>query len=273
MHADAPGMSQPAPQPFVDPSGAPAPQQPLAPAPAFAPALAAPPAPAVVPMPPSSPAQALDMGVPLQHSFAAPAAPVEPAPAAPPVAPAAAPESAFAHPAAPAAPPEPAFVHPAAPPAELPADAWPASPAVPTAAAMPAPVTASPAGFEPAAIPEAEPAAPADASTAWWAIGNALLLAVAALAWQLISFYAREQLPAVESSGAPLTRFDQIVGSLPLAGSSVGMVPGVVLALGALGLVAYGSRQGYRDPLLQGVVAGLALLSLALVALLPVIAG
>ncbi len=114
---------------------------------------------------------------------------------------------------------------------------------------------------------------PADAASVWWAPGNALVLAVAALAWQFVSYYARVQLPIVESSGAPLTNFDSVVSNLPLAGSSLGPIVGLLLAAGALAIVLVGTRKGLREPALQGGIGALSLVSMLLVAVLPKIAG
>lgn len=114
--------------------------------------------------------------------------------------------------------------------------------------------------------------APTPASVAWTP-GIGLLLAVSAISWQFVAFYAREQLPVLESSGAPLTRFDQIVGSLPLAGSSIGAFIGIGLAAAALVVVLLGARRGLREPGLQGLVGALALVGVALTVGLPRIAG
>lgn len=138
-------------------------------------------------------------------------------------------------------------------------------------AAAPAADPVAPAAAEPAA---AEPAADADPTGAWWAPGNALVLAIAGLAWQLLSYYAREQLPALEASGATLTNFDNVVSNLPLAGSMpLGPIVGVLLAGGALALTLAGSRKGLKEPVLQGAVAAIALVSLLLVVALPKLVG
>ncbi len=140
----------------------------------------------------------------------------------------------------------------------------------PAMAAQPQP------GMEPVSEPMvesvAEPATAGDAELPIWAHpGNALILAIAALAWQFLSYYAREQLPSLEQSGAVLSNFDTFVGSLPLAGSSIGAIVGVLLAAGALGSLFAGHRAGLREPVLQGVVATVSVISIALVALLPML--
>jgi len=107
----------------------------------------------------------------------------------------------------------------------------------------------------------------------WWSPGVALVLGFAALAWQLVSFYAREQLPVVETSGTQLTNFDRVVGAVPLAGSSLGPALGVLLAAGAIGIVLYGSRRGLREPALQIGISVVAALSLLVVIVLPKVLG
>lgn len=125
--------------------------------------------------------------------------------------------------------------------------------------------------------PEPAPAAShvqvVDVNRQWWSPANALVLAVAALTWQFISFYAREQLPGVKASGAELRGFDRLVETLPLAGTSAGRVVGVVLAAVALAVVLHGIRRGLREPVIQGIVAVVAVLSLALIAVLPALVG
>ncbi|MCW2922302.1 MAG: hypothetical protein JWL76_2176 [Thermoleophilia bacterium] len=112
-----------------------------------------------------------------------------------------------------------------------------------------------------------------DPTGQWWAPGIALVLAVAALAWQLVAFYARVQLPEVRASQTPLTNFDNVVSSLPLASSSLGQIVGVLLAAGALGIVLYGSRRGLREPQLQVAIGAIAAISLLAMVALPVLRG
>jgi hypothetical protein len=106
----------------------------------------------------------------------------------------------------------------------------------------------------------------------WWSPGTALVLSMAAVSWQLVSYYARVQLPLVEASGGQLTYFDLGVRSLPLAGSSFGVVPGLMLAAAAVGILVYGARRGLRDPVLQLIVGMLAAVAIMLASLLPMIA-
>lgn len=107
----------------------------------------------------------------------------------------------------------------------------------------------------------------------WWSPANALVLAVAALTWQFISFYGREQLPGVKVSGAELRGFDSLVDMLPLATASAGRFVGVALAAAALSVVLYGTRRGLREPVLQGIVGGVAGLSLLMLVALPALVG
>jgi hypothetical protein len=120
---------------------------------------------------------------------------------------------------------------------------------------------------------DAEAAAEPGELPAWASLGTALVLAMAALAWQFVSYYASEQLPVVQASGAVLTYFDQIVAALPLASSSFGMVFGSLLGCIALGMVLLGARRGVREPVLQLAVGGIAGSAIAATVLLPMVAG
>lgn len=187
----------------------------------------------------------------------------------------------------PAAPPIPAMPVPFAAPAPAIVDpaafAMPNAPATPTAAldasvplthAMPSVdhQLAQPIAM-PVAPPTEAPAADGGASDRWIQPDVALVLAVAAVAWQFVAFHAREQLPALQSSGAVLDNFDRILGSMPLVGSTAGIVVGVALALGSLGLLLAAGKQGRGERGIQAVVAGVAVVSLLLVVALPALAG
>ncbi len=174
---------------------------------------------------------------------------------------------------------------------------WPAAPATPddathvdhpTSLAMPtfaASMQASPQSIGGGVAQPADPADPTlltadvtpsdlvDPTGQWWSPGIALVLACAALAWQLVSFYARVQLPLVEQSQAALTNFDRVVGGLPLADSAIGQVLGVVLAAAALAIVLVGVRRGLREPALQVTIGSIAGFSVLAMVLLPSVAG
>jgi hypothetical protein len=99
---------------------------------------------------------------------------------------------------------------------------------------------------------------------AWWSVGSSLVVAMAAIAWQLVATYARERLPARMTSGQPVDNFDTIVNKLPLAGGAGGQVIGLLLVIGAGFLLYSGWKRGVRDRQLQasiGVVAALALIA------------
>jgi hypothetical protein len=105
----------------------------------------------------------------------------------------------------------------------------------------------------------------------WASPGWALVLAMFALTWQLVSYYAREILPSVKASGTLLSNFDEIVGNAPLLGSSIGGFVGMVLGVGALALMLLGVRSGLREPVLQGAIGLLAGIALAATVLLPML--
>jgi hypothetical protein len=206
---------------------------------------------------------------------APPAPPAPPAPAVP-----ASVQHAAAAPSA--APPQPYPVQPypvqvdapaPMPPGMMPTEAIAAldvtAPlAAPPGLAAPA-VAAAPA---PASSPDA--AAPAvDPNTAWWAPAHALVLAMAALTWQFIAYYASEQLPVLQTSGAPLTKLDEIVGNVPLIGTAAGPFFGMALAAGALAMLLVGTRKGVRAPGLQLAVGAIAAMSILLVVALPRLVG
>lgn len=125
---------------------------------------------------------------------------------------------------------------------------------------------------EPAPAPAAS-VDPVDPTGQWWSPAHALVLAVAALTWQLLAYFAAKQLPLLEASGAPLTKLDEIIGNVPLIGTSAGPIIGVVLAAGALGMLLVGTRRGVRAPGLQAAVGAVAALSVVLMAVLPSLAG
>jgi hypothetical protein len=155
----------------------------------------------------------------------------------------------------------------------------------PIPAALGAALEAGPAGLvEPTgaaaatdALPLPLPTEPAgtavDGSGGWWSTGNALVLAVAAISWQFVAYYASVQLPAVVASGQELTYFDQVVGKLPLASSSLGVLPGIALGMAALALLGIGRRRGLRDTGMQVLVGALALVGILLSQLLPILVG
>ena len=203
-----------------------------------------------------------------------------------------APAPSFAAPAAPPAPGEhpPSLAMPvleARPQPVMQAQPQPLADQYPTAAAMPSfasIIEAAPMqiGGVPAATPAdladlagAGPAArtsdphAVDPTGTWWSPGVALVLAFAALAVQLVSFYVREQLPVLETTGQELDNFDQMFSSMPIVGSSLGPVLGALLAAGAMVIVFYGSRRGLREPTLQVVVSAVAALSLIALVVLP----
>ncbi len=270
-------MNQPAPDwpaaPTPDAAAAAPPMPPAPPAPAApAPKQAMPPF-----APPASPEAALDVTAPLMPVMPQqPAAPDFSAPAG-----FAAPET-FAAPQrglAPHVEHPTSLAMPAADPTAAPAAAMPSFADVMTGSPQP---IGGVAAADPADLADhaattieftIEPDADVDPTGQWWAPGIALVLAVAALAWQLVSFYARVQLPEVRASQTPLTNFDNVVGNLPLAGSAIGQIVGVVLAAGALGIVLYGSRRGLREPQLQVTIGAIAAVSLLAMFGLPMLRG
>lgn len=286
-------MNQPAPDwPAAPTPDAPvAPPAPLAP-PAPAPLAAVLDSPAIQAMPqfapPSSPEAALDITAPLMPVM--PQQPVDPAYAAPqqPSAPGFAAPEGFG---TPDGFPAPQAGLAAAPHADHPTSlAMPTADHAPVANAMPtfadsatrfgAPqqiggVTAAhPADLADRAVEPAFAAELGDDPTGqWWAPGIGLVLAVAALAWQLVAFYARVQLPVVRTSDQPLTNFDNVISSVPLADSAIGQIVGVLLAAASLAIVLYGSRRGLREPQLQIAIGVIAALSLLCMVALPVLRG
>lgn len=210
-----------------------------------------------------------------------------PAPPAP--APAVQPAPQFAPPADPAAmldvtaplapvapqPLQPQPVEPAGP-----GDAYPTSLAMPQVDAEPAVTASHPELIERGAVVQdavvevVSSTEGADPTGQWWAPGNALILACAALAWQLVAFYARTQLPAVEAAGVELTNFDRIIGAMPLVDHAMlGPGIGVLLSSGALAIVLVGSRRGLREPALQLGIGAVAALSVAALPLAGMLAG
>lgn len=161
-----------------------------------------------------------------------------------------------------------------APPADPVAYAAP-EPAAVIADAVPAQfeMPAQDMAFAPGETLPASGAAVVDPAGQWWSPAVALVLAFVALAWQLVSYYARVQLPVVETSGTQLTQFDRVVGALPLAGGTIGQMLGVLLAAGALGIILYGVRRGLQERQLQLIVGGVAGFALLLAPVLPFIAG
>lgn len=283
--ADVRPMNEPA--PF-----APAPEAPQH-APMAPPAPPAPPAPAGFAQP-TDPAAALDVTAPLmmQPPVAPHAAPAMPA------APAFAGQQQPEQPAAPRfeqiVPSAPSFQQLASAPAEQQHHVeHPQSPAMPAHAdhvvhhAMPAGYDEPPApvGGVATATPQdlaeraalapvpVDGAAPAASTPEWASPGWALVLAMFALTWQLVSYYAREILPSVKASGTLLSNFDEIVGNAPLVGSSLGGIVGMVLGFGGLILMLLGVRAGLREPVLQGVIGFLSIVALAATVLLPKLAG
>lgn len=115
----------------------------------------------------------------------------------------------------------------------------------------------------PATESEADGSPTVDPNTQWWSPVWALVLGMAAVMVQVVSFYAREQLPQRESSGQPLDQFDTIAGSLPLASGVGGMIAAVGIAVMALLVLRAGQRHGVREPVLQGLAAALAGLAIA----------
>jgi hypothetical protein len=248
-------------------------------APTAPPAPPAPPAPTGFAMP-ADPAAALDVTAPLmmQPPGAAPAMPAAPA-----MAEHAQPQqimpSAMSFQELAAAPAQPA--HHAEHPQSL---AMPAQAGQVAHHAMPAGFDEAPAAVGGAASAEdlAERAAfaqdtaadaPAGTVPEWASPGWALVLAMFALTWQLVSYYARDILPGVKASGTLLSNFDEIVGNAPLVGSSLGGIVGMVLGFGGLILMLLGVRAGLREPVLQGVIGLLSVIALAATVLLPKIAG
>lgn len=228
--------------------------------------------PAVQLLAPVDPAAVLDASVPLAHAFAPPAPPVGHAPVAaePP-----------AHAVSLAMPVEhehehehPASLAMPVQHAQHPEQAYaPAMPSFHDTMAQPAHDVepASDLG-DPAASADA-PHAPAASGSVLLAPATALMLAMFALAWQLVSYYARVQLPGIESSGGVLDRFDVLVGALPLLGSTLGPIIGAMLGAGALVLVFLGARRGVREPVLQGAVGLLGALALLAPVALPKLFG
>jgi hypothetical protein len=155
----------------------------------------------------------------------------------------------------------------------MPAGLMPADPAAALDVSAPLGATADPVLALVPDAPAAEAAAAVDPNTAWWSPAHALVLAVAALTWQFIAYYASEQLPVLQASGAPLTKLDEIVGDMPLIGSAAGPLIGILLAAGALAMLLVGTRKGVRAPGLQGAVGAIAAVSVLLVVALPKLVG
>lgn len=277
MRTDVIGMSHPTAPP----------QPPSVPAPAFDPGTPAPPPPqpgAVAPAAPIAPAAQL---IPPAIPLAVATAPAAPAPAAGATAPAA-PAEAIAPPAQFLLPTDAATMLNAGA-ALTHVSAQLEEPPSVIQAAEGAPVHRLDAGAAPVAIggvtaataadlADRAAAAPAPSPTpmgesTWWSPANALVFAVAALTWQFISFYAREQLPGVKASGADLRGFDSLVNALPLAASHPGRFVGVALAACAIGILFQGTRRGLREPVLQGIVGAVCALSLVLIVALPALHG
>jgi hypothetical protein len=262
-------MNSPAPEwpaaPAPDPTGAAPVAAPMAPPAPPAPLAAAPDAPAIQAMPqfapPASPEAMLDVTAPLM-------------PASMPQQPSAPDFAAHPHVEHPTS-----LAMPTAEPTHAPAGAMPTFAEVGSFSPQQigGVTTAHPADLadRAALAPDVAPAhdSGVDPTGQWWAPGIALVLAVAAVAWQIIAFYARVQLPVVRTSGNPLTNFDNIVGSLPLADSALGQGVGVLLAAGALGIVLYGSRRGLREPQLQITIGAIAAVSLLAMLVLPMLRG
>jgi hypothetical protein len=113
-------------------------------------------------------------------------------------------------------------------------------------------------------------ARPAGDVPAWAQPGLALGLAVLAVTWQLVSFYAREILPTAKASAEfTLSNFDEIVGNAPLLGTSLGGMVGMLLGFGSLILLLLGVRGGIREPMLQAAIGLLGGIALAATVLLP----
>lgn len=223
----------------------------------------APPAPVAPPPPPPLPAgftiptdaaSMLDVSVPL-------------APALPDAAPHYQPALAVA------APPMPAMPAPSAP--VQPSEA-PAAPAGGVAAASPDDLVEL---RDPRELREAHAERDSDSSTApplptgaaagIWAPSVALVAAMFALAWQLVSYYAASVLPHRVAAGVTLDHYDTIVRGLPLVDGVAGGIVGTVLGIGTLALLLLGVRRGMREPVLQGAVALLASIAAAGTVLLP----
>jgi hypothetical protein len=111
-----------------------------------------------------------------------------------------------------------------------------------------------------------------DPSGTWWSPSLAIIVAMFALAWQLITYYATNVLTALSASGATLDRFDSLVSSIPLFAASFAPFIGMTLGAIALGLLWAGYRRGVRESLLQGVAAIIALLAMSASILLPLVA-
>lgn len=266
---------------------------PAAEAPTAAPAPPAPPAPPALPAPlgfamPSGAAAALDVTAPLVPLQ--PAAPQQHAASVQPqheqVMPA--PINFVALAAAPAAAP----AEPDAPAAVVAQSDHPTSLAMPVQAADAAPVQAMPEGLEPAAaahatiggveavsphdladLHRAADAVPAPAAQGLASPGIALVVAMFALTFQLVAYYAREVLPGVKAAGAPLVKFDEIVGAIPLIEGPAGTMLGMLLGVTGLVLLLVGVRAGVRDPGLQVAIGLIAALATAATVLLPMLAG
>lgn len=126
--------------------------------------------------------------------------------------------------------------------------------------------------------PQAEEETPGQIASApvgaqWWDLQHALVFAMLGLMLQLVSFYAREQLPARETAGLPLDRFDTIVGGLPAVDGSIGQMLGPICAAVAILFTLKGYQQGVRLPALQLAVGGIAVLTLLLVPGLDMLVG
>lgn len=137
-------------------------------------------------------------------------------------------------------------------------------------ALAPEPTVAEPAMPELSQVLDDPAAAGAHAARGtWWSPAVALILAMTALAWQLMGFYARELLPGRQSAGEPLDRFDSIIDTVPLIGEQIAVAVGMALAVGALALLLVGLRRQLREPVLQGAIVLLAIVALAAPLLLP----
>ena len=98
------------------------------------------------------------------------------------------------------------------------------------------------------------------------------MLALVALAVQLVGWYGRELLPGRVEAGAPLDRFDQLLtDSTTITGSPAGMLA-TGLAILVLVAVAAAVRSGVRVPLVQGPAVLAAVATVAGPYLLPGIA-
>lgn len=105
-----------------------------------------------------------------------------------------------------------------------------------------------------------------------WSPSIALVAAMFALAWQLVSYYAGSVLPHRVAAGVTLDHYDTIVRGLPLVDGAAGGLVGTVLGFGTLVLLLLGVRRGVREPVLQGAVALLATIAAAGSVLLPTLA-